>query len=71
MRIHREGYPHIPLSFLIITGLVAGGWYLHPWLGYLLLAAGFVLFFFNRLLFPKPRQKNRIRPKKYCFSLRW
>lgn len=63
MRIHREGYPHIPLSFLLISGLIVGGWYIHPWLGYLLFGAGLVLFFLIVYFFRNPNRKTVSDPK--------
>ena len=44
MRIHREGTYIIPISFLIIAALIAGGFTIHILLGYLLMITGIVLF---------------------------
>jgi phosphatidylserine decarboxylase len=52
LRIHREGFSTIPVSLLIISLLVAGGYWIHPILGGLLLIggcvlAGLILYFFR------------------------
>ena len=54
MRLHREGKTIIPISFLIIAGLVLLGYWIHPWLGVLLAIAGLVLFFLILYFFRNP-----------------
>ncbi len=43
LRIHKEGKSIIPISIVVIVGLVLLGFYLHPVLGYILTAGGLVL----------------------------
>ena len=54
MRIHREGFLIIPISLILIGGIILGGWYIHPNLGVLLLVAGFILFFLIVYFFRDP-----------------
>ncbi len=55
MRIHREGFPIIPISLFIIAILIYLGFVVVAWLGYILLLAGIILSVFIIQFFRNPQ----------------
>ena len=61
LRIHKEGKWVIPIAVIIMALLIAGGFWIHPIFGYVLLLAGLILFGFILNFFRDPSISSQVQ----------